>query len=89
MPQGNTVSIQDYSLPAMNAALPAPDGFGQAFTPDEVTAKRVLDITLASIAILLCLPLFAAITLMVSLDSRGPVLFRQRRAGQNGKLFGI
>jgi putative colanic acid biosynthesis UDP-glucose lipid carrier transferase len=83
------VSVQDYSQPAMKAVFPALDGFGLAFAPDETSAKRVLDVTLASLAILLCLPLFAAITLAVSLDSRGPVLFRQRRTGLNGKLFGI
>ena len=49
----------------------------------------MLDIAVALAAILFCLPLFAAVTLAIVLDSRGPVLFRQRRAGQDGKLFGI
>ena len=73
----------------MKAVFPALDGFGLAFAPDEINAKRVLDVALASITLLLCLPLLAAITLVISLDSRGPVLFRQRRTGQDGKLFGI
>jgi putative colanic acid biosynthesis UDP-glucose lipid carrier transferase len=89
LPQGTTVSSQDYSQPAMKAVFPALDGFGLSLAPDSITAKRVLDVALATIAILLFLPLFAAITLAVSLDSRGPVLFRQRRAGQDGQLFGI
>ncbi len=83
------MSVQDYSQPAMKAVFPALDGFGLAFAPDEINAKRVLDVALASITLLLCLPLLAAITLVISLDSRGPVLFRQRRTGQDGKLFGI
>jgi len=83
------VSVQDYSLPAMKAVFPALDGFGLSLTPDGMNAKRVLDVGLASLAILLLLPLFAAVTLAVAMDSRGPVLFRQRRAGQGGRLFGI
>jgi putative colanic acid biosynthesis UDP-glucose lipid carrier transferase len=73
----------------MKAVFPALDGFGLSLAPGGITAKRVLDVVLAVIAILLCLPLFAAITLAVAADSRGPVLFRQRRAGEGGKLFGI
>lgn len=83
------MSVQDYSLPAMKAVFPALDGFGLSLTPDGMNAKRVLDVGLASLAILLLLPLFAAVTLAVAVDSRGPVLFRQRRAGQGGRLFGI
>jgi len=83
------VSVQDYSQPAMKAVFPALDGFGLGFAPDETSAKRVLDVALASITLLLCLPLLAAITLAIAADSRGPVLFRQRRTGQDGKLFGI
>jgi len=73
----------------MKAVFPALDGFGLGFAPDETSAKRVLDVALASITLLLCLPLLAAITLAIAADSRGPVLFRQRRTGQDGKLFGI
>ena len=83
------MSVQDYSQPAMKAVFPALDGFGLGFAPDETSAKRVLDVALASITLLLCLPLLAAITLAIAADSRGPVLFRQRRTGQDGKLFGI
>ena len=52
--------------------------------PDETSAKRVLDVALASITLLLCLPLLAAITLAIAADSRGPVLYRQRRVGWKG-----
>ena len=83
------MSVQDYSQPAMKAVFPALDGFGLSFAPQGLRAKRVLDVLVAGFAILLCLPLFAAVTLAIAADSRGPVLFRQRRAGENGKLFGI
>jgi len=52
-------------------------------------AKRVLDIGMSLAAIILLLPLFAAISLAIVLDSRGPVLFCQRRHGRNGQVFGV
>ena len=82
------MSIQDYSQPAIKAAFPALDGFGLS-APQSVAATRVLDLLLAVTALLLCLPIFLLIPLAILLDSRGPVIFRQRRAGEAGKLFGI
>lgn len=51
--------------------------------------KRTLDLLVAipcAIALLLLFPVFA---LLVRLDSRGPVLFRQQRVGRNGELIGV
>lgn len=55
----------------------------------ELLQKRALDITVASVAVTLLLPLLAAIALAVKLDSRGPVIFRQRRNGFGGREFTI
>jgi lipopolysaccharide/colanic/teichoic acid biosynthesis glycosyltransferase len=52
-----------------------------------MTAKRILDLALASISILLLSPLFAFLTLLVYLNMRSPILFRQRRPGLNEKPF--
>lgn len=49
--------------------------------------KRAEDIVLASIALVLLSPVLAAIALAVKLDSKGPVLFRQRRVGFNNRAF--
>jgi lipopolysaccharide/colanic/teichoic acid biosynthesis glycosyltransferase len=43
-------------------------------------AKRILDVILASLGLVLGAPLFALIALAIYADSRGPVLYRQRRA---------
>lgn len=51
--------------------------------------KRVLDVTLALFLILLGFPIFLLIALCIRLDSRGPVLFAQKRVGRNGELFTI
>lgn len=50
-------------------------------------AKRAIDIAVAATLLLVLLPLFALIALLIKLDSRGPVLFRQVRSGKDGKPF--
>lgn len=49
--------------------------------------KRVLDVTVSGAALVLLLPLFAIIAVAIKLDSRGPVIFSQQRAGQDGRSF--
>jgi len=51
--------------------------------------KRCLDIPAAAALLLLLSPLFLAIAIMIRLDSRGPVLFRQTRIGFCGRPFMI
>ena len=49
--------------------------------------KRALDLCIAVLAGLLLSPLIAAAALAVKLTSQGPVIFRQRRLGRDGKEF--
>lgn len=51
--------------------------------------KRAMDVILASLAILCLLPALLAIALAVAADSHGPILFRQKRTGLNGRVFTI
>jgi lipopolysaccharide/colanic/teichoic acid biosynthesis glycosyltransferase len=51
--------------------------------------KRLFDLIAAGLGVLALAPVFAAIALWVKLDSPGPVLFRQERVGQGGRLFRI
>jgi putative colanic acid biosynthesis UDP-glucose lipid carrier transferase len=48
-------------------------------------AKRVSDIAISSLAILLLAPVFLAVALGVKLSSPGPIIYRQRRYGLDGK----
>jgi len=50
-------------------------------------AKRVLDMTVALVALTLLWPAMCLIALCIKLDSPGPVLFKQQRVGWHGKLF--
>ena len=49
--------------------------------------KRGLDLSVASLGLLLLAPLFAVIALSIKLGSRGPVLYVQERISRNGQLF--
>lgn len=49
--------------------------------------KRVFDLAMASLGLLLLFPLFLVVALLIKLDSRGPVLFRQERVGQEFRPF--
>jgi exopolysaccharide biosynthesis polyprenyl glycosylphosphotransferase len=51
--------------------------------------KRMLDIMLASVMLLLAAPFVPFIALAIKLDSPGPVFFTQTRIGMGGKLFKI
>ena len=55
----------------------------------EVMLKRVFDLVLAGIGLVLLAPLFLAIAVLIKLDSPGPVFFRQRRYGFNQQAFGV
>jgi Undecaprenyl-phosphate glucose phosphotransferase len=51
--------------------------------------KRVFDIVVAGTALLMLLPLFIMTVIAIKIDSHGPVIFRQRRCGFNGRQFQI
>jgi putative colanic acid biosysnthesis UDP-glucose lipid carrier transferase len=51
--------------------------------------KRLVDLSTALTLLLLFLPAFVSIALMIKAESPGPVIFRQRRTGLNGKIFTI
>ncbi|MFF9848954.1 exopolysaccharide biosynthesis polyprenyl glycosylphosphotransferase [Streptomyces litmocidini] len=52
-----------------------------------LTAKRVLDVTLAGLAMVLALPVLLLCAVAVRLSDGPGVLFHQERVGQNGRLF--
>ena len=58
-------------------------------TPVGMFAKHCLDFILVLIGVICLLPVFAVVAVLIKLDSPGPVFFRQKRAGCDGKLFAI
>jgi exopolysaccharide biosynthesis polyprenyl glycosylphosphotransferase len=49
--------------------------------------KRASDILIAAAALALLAPVWLAVALLIKLDSRGPVLYRQERVGMDGRIF--
>jgi lipopolysaccharide/colanic/teichoic acid biosynthesis glycosyltransferase len=54
-----------------------------------VIAKRALDVAGASVGLLVSAPFLAAAAAAVKLEDRGPVLYRQRRVGKDGREFDL
>ena len=57
--------------------------------PAAVLGKRVFDVIVALLALIVLAPLFVFVAALIKLDSAGPVLFRQRRRGYNHQEFNI
>ncbi len=69
-------------VPMLVVSEPPLQGWAPAY-------KRAEDLVLASVALLLLAPLMALVAVLIKLDSRGPVLFRQRRYGYNQQLIEV
>src|SRR5262249_51890359 len=51
--------------------------------------RRALDVAVSLAALLLSAPLFALALLAIRLETPGPVIYRQRRAGRDGRAFDV
>jgi O-antigen biosynthesis protein WbqP len=51
--------------------------------------KRLVDIVISSIGLIILSPIFLILIILLKLDSKGPVLFKQKRIGINKKHFFI
>ncbi len=49
--------------------------------------KALFDFLIALVAIILLSPLFLIVAIAIKIDSKGPVFFKQKRIGKNGKIF--
>jgi len=76
-------ACQDSCLPAGVNIDPLEPVFGKAIP----WWKRTIDVVGAMIVIVLCLPLFLAISLLIKIVSPGPIFFRQERIGYLGRRF--
>lgn len=56
------------------------DGWGRII-------KRIFDICVSSFFIILFSPLMLIIAILIKLDSKGPIIYKNKRVGQNGKVF--
>jgi lipopolysaccharide/colanic/teichoic acid biosynthesis glycosyltransferase len=52
-------------------------------------ASRALDVTVAVVVLAIAAPLLVVVAVAIRLESRGPVLYRQRRVGRHGRPFDL
>jgi len=71
------------------AGIPMLDLRASAIDDYQRMMKRAFDIFLSFLALVLMLPLMGILALVILLDDGSPVLFRQKRVGENGRLFEI
>jgi exopolysaccharide biosynthesis polyprenyl glycosylphosphotransferase len=59
------------------------------YTGARHVVKRVMDLLVAGVALVVLAPVLGVLALIVHLDSTGPVLFRQERIGKDGSPFAM
>jgi exopolysaccharide biosynthesis polyprenyl glycosylphosphotransferase len=79
---GQARTAQIYGVPLI-------DIMPQLMPEWEKRLKRILDIVVSMLILIIGLPIMAIASLAIKLDSKGPVFFRQERCGLNNKIFRI
>ncbi|MEL7235929.1 MAG: sugar transferase, partial [Chloroflexota bacterium] len=75
------INVEDFSgMPLLTLKEPA-------LTPYQRLVKRTFDMVVTLVILVPTLPIMAVIALLIRLDSRGPVIFRQERVGEGGRSF--
>jgi exopolysaccharide biosynthesis polyprenyl glycosylphosphotransferase len=67
-------------MPLVNLREPALDEF-------QLLTKRVFDLAVGSLSLLLAAPVMLIVAILIKLDSPGAVFFNQERIGENGRRF--
>ena len=49
--------------------------------------KRYVDVLVSTMGLILCFPLATLVAIAIRMDSKGPILYRQERVGEDGKVF--
>ena len=57
--------------------------------PWNILIKRSLEYVLTVVLVVLLLPVFLAVSLAIKLDSKGSIIYRQRRLAQNNRIFSL
>lgn len=67
--------------------LPMVRLFREPLSDAERFLKRISDIAISSLIFILSAPLWIIIAILIKLDSKGPILFKQERVGMDGRVF--
>ena len=78
--RSHPILSESMGLPLLEVRYPRLDNTQRAL-------KRLLDVAISLSVVVALSPLFLAVALAIRLDSPGPILFRQKRVGADGKVF--
>lgn len=51
--------------------------------------KRIIDIICSILGLIILIPVFLIVSIAIKIESKGPVIFKQKRIGKDGKVFEI
>jgi undecaprenyl-phosphate galactose phosphotransferase/putative colanic acid biosynthesis UDP-glucose lipid carrier transferase len=88
LPDMRVRSLTDYSSSARQNIMSV-EILGAPLSPVEQGVKRLIDIVLASVALLISVPIMLLTAIAIKLDGPGPIIFRQLRKGFNGQQFAM
>jgi exopolysaccharide biosynthesis polyprenyl glycosylphosphotransferase len=86
VPQWSNLQFSDISFRRL-ASVPLISFLGPPRKDISLFIKAISDFLIALAALILSAPLFLLITLLIKVDSKGPVFFRQQRCGLHGRVF--
>ncbi len=76
-------SMEDWDgIPLIGLRDPAISGINRII-------KRIFDLLIASVTLLIVWPIMLIAAVCIKLDSPGPIILRQQRVGENGRLFSV
>lgn len=94
---GSALLDSQTEMSSMSSSIPSAAVMSRDFEPPRVGTstrgfylqhgKRVLDVLSAAAGLILFGPLMLVLGLIVRLDSNGPMFYRSRRTGRNGRIF--
>lgn len=89
--EGETFNERQHGNIPLNQLKPSWMVFSDGFKSlrSRKLVKRVLDIAFASVLFVLSAPIMLLAALIIKLESKGPVIFKQVRVGENGREFSI
>lgn len=79
-------STRKFQQVAESLVSPAGIQFRERMRAERFT-KRLFDIVASLLVVVAGFPFFLAVSLLIKLTSRGPVLYSQQRVGENGRVF--
>lgn len=76
-------TVEDFGgIPMINLRDPALNSYQRL-------VKRAFDIVVCGISTIIAMPIMGIIALLIKVGSPGPVLFKQPRVGENGRIFNM